>query len=512
VGPVHLRADRRPTLLPLVLGGILLLAGCSEWGDAAGPKSGGTMTVTLPSLPSTWAPDSATGDQSSQPVRDVEAPLLQLTPNTQQAAPGLARTWKYDGSRTHLTLTLRAKAEFSNGHVVTAKDVVFSVDQWLKGPEHGAFYSGLISKVTAHGTHEVVFTLPAPSADMVGALSLTSSAIVPKDFGGRSAADFYARPIGAGPFAISSTSSSAIDLKPNKHFYDVTHPFLGHLDYQLSTDPKTALQQVGAGKADLVEGVPASELTSGYKHAHLLTTASQSTSVLTFSSKSSPTKDPQLRRAVSLAIDRSALVRSVYDGKAKTAHGLLPGALPSAQGCASCDWSQHDVALAERDLSSVPGQRHLTLLVDSTDPDDVATAQAITPMLAEAGITVQTQPVDPASMLARVSSGSYQMALQTLSAQTPSAADPLRTLATGHYLAAPGAVTAAASALRAVEAATKQDDATAAVSVFEQQNFTTTAAVPLVDPEVVDVVATSVRGLAISPSGLYHSSALWLKP
>ena len=58
------------------------------------------------------------------------------SPRTGRADPaaGLARSWKYDSSRTHLTVTLRPKAEFSNGHHVTSKDVVFSVDQWLKGP------------------------------------------------------------------------------------------------------------------------------------------------------------------------------------------------------------------------------------------------------------------------------------------------------------------------------------------------------------------------------------------
>ena len=50
------------------------------------------------------------------------------------------------------------------------------------------------------------------------------------------------------------------------------------------------------------------------------------------------------------------------------------------------------------------------------------------------------------------------------------------------------------------------------MAAFEEQNFTAAAVVPLVDPDVIDVVSTRVRGLALLPSGLYHSSAaLWLK-
>ncbi len=241
-----------------------------------------------------------------------------------------------------------------------------------------------------------------------------------------------------------------------------------------------------------------------------MTIPSQSTSVVTFSSKAGPTSDPKLRKAVSLAIDRSALVHAVYDGRAAVAKGLLPGNVKADQGCPSCDWSRHDVSLARTDLASSPHHGALTLLVDSANPSDVRTAQAITPMLAQAGITVRTAPVDAATLTARVASGDYEMALQTLSAQTPNPADSLQTLVLDHDVAS-GPSTQAVSALHAVNAATDLKGTSSAVAVFEQQNFAESAAVPLVDPDVVDVVGTSVRGLSLLPSGLYHSAALWLK-
>jgi peptide/nickel transport system substrate-binding protein len=469
------------------------------------------LTVSVPALPASWNPDSATDATSAQLVRDVEAPLLQLTPHTQQAASGIARSWKYDKSRTRLTVGIRPKAAFSNGDHVTPKDVVFSADQWLKGPERGAFYSGLISSVAAHGKDAVVFTLHTPSSALIDALTLSSSAIIPDNFGGDTAADFYAHPVGAGPFAIGSTSSDTIDLKRNKHFYEKGHPYLSAVDYRVVSDPATALQQVSGGKTDLAEGVPASDLSSGHKHARVLTTPSESTSVVTFSSKARPAIDPRLRKAVSLAIDRSALVKSVYDGKAHVAKGLLPGNVKADQGCSSCDWSQHDVSLAKSDVSSLPHLSGLTLLVDSGQPSDVRTAQAITPMLAQAGITVRTVPVDATTMAARLASGSYEMALRTLSVQTPTPADSLQTLVRDHYVGAGTSTQADQNALQAVNAATDLKGTSSAVAAFEEQNFTAAAVVPLVDPDVVDVVSTRVRGLGLLPSGLYHSAAVWLK-
>jgi ABC-type transport system substrate-binding protein len=181
------------------------------------------------------------------------------------------------------------------------------------------------------------------------------------------------------------------------------------------------------------------------------------------------------------------------------------------QGCSSCDWSQHDVSLAKTDAASLRQLGSLTLLVDSGQSTDVRTAQAITPMLAQAGITVRTVLVNAATMAARLASGSYEMALRTLSAQAPTPADSLQTLVHDHYVANATSTQAAGTALQAVNAATDLDGTSSAVAAFEEQNFTAAALVPLVDPDVVDVVGTRIRGLALLPSGLYHSAALWLK-
>jgi peptide/nickel transport system substrate-binding protein len=469
------------------------------------------MKVSVPSLPVSWDPDSTSDATSAQLVRDVEAPLLQLTPHTQQAAPGIARSWKYDASRTRLTVDIRPEAAFSNGPHVTPKDVVFSAEQWLKGPQHGAYYSSLISSVSTHGKDAVVFTLPAPSSAMIDTLTLSSSAIVPDHFGGDTATDFYARPVGAGPFAIRSTSAGSVDLERNKHFYDRGRPYLSAIDYRVPSDPATALQQVSGGATDLAEGVPAADL-AGHGHPRVVSRPSQSTSALVFSSKAGPTSDPALRKAVSLAVDRSALVRSAYAGHAVVAKGLLPGNVSADRGCPGCDWSRHDVSLARSELASSPQHpRALTLLVDSAAPSDVLTAREITPMLAQAGIVVRTVPVSAANMGARLASGHYEMALQTLSVQAPTPAEALQALARGHYVANGAAVQAAQSALDGVSSATDLSGTKAAVAGFEEQNFATSAVVPLVEPDVVDVVSHRVHGLGLLPSGLYHSAALWLK-
>ena len=504
------RGRRLPAVL-LSLAALGLATGCSEWGDPAGPMHGGAMTVSVPSLPSTWDPDSAGDPTSAELVRDVEAPLLQLSPNTQHPEGGIAKSWKYDASRTQLTLHLRPTAEFSNGGKVTAQDVVFSAQQWLHGPRLGKFYAQLISGATASNAHTVVLTLPKPSSDLLPALTLSSSAVVPKDFGGRTAQEFYTDPVGAGPFEIHQATASSVDLRRNRHFYDTSHPYLASLDYEVVSDPATALQDLRRGRTQLAEGVPPAALTGQRSSARVVSKPSESTSVLTFSPRQPATQVARLRHGVSLAVDRAALVSSVYAGRAAVPDGLLPPKVPADQGCAGCDWARHDVSAARSDLRDVPGHTRLTLMVDQTSPTDVRTAQALTPMLAQAGVTVHTDAVDPATMARRLASGDYQLALQTLSAQTPTAADPLETLVRTSDLDSARSATQATQALAAVSTATDLRAETSAVSVFEHQDYDSANVVPLVNPDVTDVLSPKVRGFVLQPSGLYHSSTIWLK-
>ena len=335
---------------------------------------------------------------------------------------------------------------------------------------------------------------------MIDTLTLSSSAIVPDDFGGATAADFYAHPVGAGPFAIRSTSSDAIDLKRNKHFYDKAHPYLSGIDYRVVSDPATALQQVSRGRTDLDESLPASDLSSGHAHARVVTTPSQSTSVLTFSSKAAPTDDPTLRKAVSLAIDRSALVKSVYDGKAVVAKGLLPGKVPADQGCPSCDWSKHDVSRHQR-----PGRRCL-----ATDSSPCSSTPRTPPTYAPPRRSRRCWP-RRASPCGPCRSTPPRWRAPGVRRLRDGAADPGRPVAVARRPVAdrgdrplPGRRSARRSrsdALAAVNAATDLSDTTSAVAAFEQQTFATAAAVPLVDPDVVDVVGKPVRGLALCRPG-----------
>lgn len=524
-GNDHMRV-RRLLTTGMAIGSLCLLAACGSGDDGTGgsagspsgstkdagdPVAGGILTIAIPDTIDGWKPDSAVQLSTYQLLREVEAPLLEVSADGQEVAPGLASEWSYDATGTELTLTLQPGAGFSDGSPVTPADVVFSVDQWLAGDQYGALYSNFIVGAKPAGEDAVVITLTAPSSALLGVLSWSNSAIVPADFGGRSAEEFYEQPIGAGPFAIESATDDQIDLVRNEHYWDEGKPYLDAVTYKVVADTSQRLLQVESGDAGLADRVPIDSLSAAGADAQVLSVPSTSMSIISFAQTGAPMTDPHFRRAVSLGIDRQALADSVYEGNASVAAGILPPNVPGDDGCPTCDWATVDVEAAKAELAQAEGAGDtVELIVDSSRGIDLLAAQAIQPMLAEVGIDVQIKQLDSATLLTRIASGDFQLVVGNYNAQAPTPVDPLSFVAATGYLFSGADPTPALTALGAVSAAADPAAQAAAVADFEKQNYDAATVLPLVSPNVSSVAGTDTHGLELRPSGLYDAASLWV--
>ena len=171
-----------------------------------------------------------------------------------------------------------------------------------------------------------------------------------------------------------------------------------HLDrvtYRVVSDNNQRLVQLEGGTADLVERVPL-DLVTQIRDAVITEVPSASVSLIGFNGGGSPTDNVDFRRAVSLSVDRTALIESVYSGKAEPNNGLLPASLPGSVG-STMDWGAVDLAAAEaaleRPATTVAGRvpRRLERGID------LLAAQAIQPMLQAIGLETNIVTVDSAT-------------------------------------------------------------------------------------------------------------------
>ncbi|MGV9847396.1 ABC transporter substrate-binding protein [Streptomyces sp. NPDC003442] len=467
--------------------------------------------MSLSSAIDTWNPQKALATQSYRVFPQVYASLLRSTPDGKTLRPALASSYKADPKAKTLTFTLNPDAKFSDGKPVTSADVKFSEGLWSKGELYGGYFSSIRS-VQTPSLRTVVFKLSKADETLPAVLSTANAAIFPDKYGGRTADAYWKKPVGAGPFMISKqTVGRSIGLTRNPHYYRSGLPYLDGVEYKVVADGGQQLLQFQSGSLDVVNGVEL-EAAAQYPKDQIVGAPSSGVSVLTTNTKSGPLSDVRLRKAIALAIDYKKLVAGGYVGEASVATSLLPQQVPGVTKCPSCTWSTTDLATA-KDLvkdSDYNGQ-NIELIVPSDGGPGKLAAQALVPMLAEAGVKVTVNPLPTSSLIDKLSKSDFQLGVITYSALAPTPIDPLGFLGATGVVFSQSSPGPADKALAEVHAASSPSEVTAAAQAFEATADKSRAAIPLAVPKALDAVADRVRGFAAAPYQAYCADELSIK-
>jgi peptide/nickel transport system substrate-binding protein len=229
-----------------------------------------------------------------------------------------------EDGRTY-TFLIREDAVFSDGTPVTAEDVVFTVEK-AKDP---ALKSPVLSnwaniEVAAEGPRTVRFTLPRAYAPFLVDATL---GILPAHLWSNIRTEefpfspYASEPIGAGPFKVGSVARDSAgrivryDVVANEK-YALGRPYLDRIRFTVYPDYASLLSGLRKGQAESGYGVA--------REGALRVPYSRVFGVF-FNPEAGPVyADGAARRALSLAIDREALVRDVLGGYATPAIGPVP--------------------------------------------------------------------------------------------------------------------------------------------------------------------------------------------
>lgn len=258
-------------------------------------------------------------------ARDIDSlvyqGLTQVGPD-QQVMPLLARSIQASADGRTYAAHLRTDVHWADGLPFTADDVVFTFsvlqDPGYTLPEAATWKDVTVSKVAAD---EVDFTLKAPSAGFLNSLRL---GIIPQHlfFGqvGSIPSSPYsgAKAIGTGPFMVESISSDRTVVTLGRNPYASPAPRLDRVVFRSYASLDAAVAAVAAGQADGVGG----ELTPAQARAleqpgiavNDLPTFDFASVFLDLDPTHPYFSDPVVRRALTEAIDRPALVRQALGG------------------------------------------------------------------------------------------------------------------------------------------------------------------------------------------------------
>ncbi len=272
--------------------------------------------------------------------------------------PDLAKRWTVDSAGAVWTFELRADARWQDGEPVTAEDVAFTV-RTLQDPSYTGPAAGSWRDVTVKtdGALTVVFTLATP---LGGFLQAATQPIAPAHLLAGVPVDqlagdpFNRQPIGSGPFALVSLSDAAAELRPAASLLvaqvpaglpspaatdslvtpgptvrpAVPVPYLEGIEFQFFDDADALAAAFREGGLDAASGLPAaaaSELASTTGSRVLRYPGSTLTAVLfNLRPGQHAFATPAIRTALLEAIDRPALIDTVFAMAASAAPGLIP--------------------------------------------------------------------------------------------------------------------------------------------------------------------------------------------
>jgi peptide/nickel transport system substrate-binding protein len=238
--------------------------------------------------------------------------------------PGLATV--AHPNPTTIVFTLRAGVKFWDGHPVTPADVVYSLNR-NTDPQLGGFYPAVFNRVAsiaATGPAQVTIRLKQPDYWLEGELSSMPGVIIEKSFAQKQGKN-YGTPAGSimctGAYMLESwTPGIGVVAVRNPHYWNPSvHPLVD----------KITIEGVPS-ISDFTSGLLTGAIQGGYIFAALPTLdrlkagsavkvyegPSMVTGALAVTSLKGVLGDPRVRRALSLALDRQAIVNSVYQGAA----------------------------------------------------------------------------------------------------------------------------------------------------------------------------------------------------
>jgi len=350
--------------------------------------------------------------------------LYTVSADGKSVKPWLATGYDLSDDKLTYTFHLREGVKFHNGQPMTSADVKFSIDK-ARDPKTGwGFIDVAIKSVEAPDPNTVVITTKYPWAPLVADIALFNNAILPKDYAGMSQKDFYANPIGTGPFKWDHwTHGKEIKLVKNPDYWQKGKPYLDSVTWTTVPTDATRELQLKGGQAQIDEFPPFSTIDT-LKQTPGITMnlfPSTRTDYLPMNFKVKPFDDVHVRRAISYAIDRQAMIDSVLFGYAEPANSFMPPQVPYYDKASPGLQYDLDKAKQEMAQSSVPNGFSFELSVGSGDDTQTQIAQILQESLKQIGIDMKIRKVDPSVQFQQQQEYDYEM---TFAYWTMDIADP----------------------------------------------------------------------------------------
>lgn len=317
----------------------LLLVCAIAAAPALAQKKGGTLRLYHNDNPPSASLLEESTIASVTPFSSVFNSLVVFDPdkpheNIDTVIPDLAESWAWDSTNTKLTFKLRQGVKWHDGKPFTSKDVQCTwrmligksdVQDFRRNPRK-IWYSKL-QDVSINGDYEATFELSEPQPSLPVILASAFSVVYPCHV---PQATMRQRPIGTGPFKfVEFRRGQSIQLTRNTEYWKKDRPFLDEITFKMIDNRSTRMLAFQTGEFDITfpsdVTIPLmKDIQSRAPKAVCERVPSGTQTNLMVNRVNPPFDNADMRKAMSLALDRATFSKIITEGNASFGGAMMP--------------------------------------------------------------------------------------------------------------------------------------------------------------------------------------------
>lgn len=378
----------------------------------------GVLVVAIPGEPATVFPPHVRAASEIAVTTQIFLKLADIGPSLNTVGdsgfvPLLASAWTFRDSVT-IAFAINPAARWHDGAPVLARDVAFTFDVYrdtLVNAPAAPLLSGIAS-VEAEGDHTVTMRFtrayPAQFYDAVYHMSILPAHLldtIPRDrLRGHA---LTGNPVGSGPYRVArQLPGELLELEAVPDWWG-EGVGAERIVFRVTPDLQTAIGQLVAGEAHIVEALPTPADVARVRESGVARAVEFPSAVymyLGFNVSAPPFNDPEVRRALVLAVDRNAIIGAVLGGRGVVPPGPVTPVqwiAAGAPGQPAADPAAARAALAGRRIA-------FDIMYPSTSGIRERTAVILEQQFRDVGVVVRLVPLDPNTMTERAAQGRFQ--------------------------------------------------------------------------------------------------------
>jgi peptide/nickel transport system substrate-binding protein len=323
---------------------MLLFAILASVFSAVAYAAGGTLVFAGNQEPASLDPTLMSGNVNERQVAGQIFETLVYTDQQQVVHPGLATSWGVSDDARVWTFEIVEGAKFHNGDALNAAAVaaqfeyVRTTDDLLGGTWSGV--KPVLQSAEVNGSGQVVVTLTAPRPDLLIDLANPGFGISNIAYIQSVGPDAGFLPIGSGPFKFERwVTGSHIDLVRNPDWTWGSVAMFGHsgpalldgITFRFIPEAQTRLATLEIGETDFIDLVPFMDVERMRGNPNFTITGLLLPGMPQMNymhTQLTPTNDLRVRQAINHAVDKQAIVDTVYFGLVEPAYGPISAAFP----------------------------------------------------------------------------------------------------------------------------------------------------------------------------------------